>query len=177
MRIAILLRLMATKAPHPIVIRLKAWRSLNDLSQSQAVRILVEAGLPVALTTLQQWEIARSSPRPLMVTALARFLVEQEKLSKTSRQKTIAPVIERLKAWREANHLSQSQAVEVLVAAGLPAKLRTLQDWETGRRSPRGLSTSALERFLNEHSGGITHPFSNRTHPPRSAAHPSGDSE
>jgi len=53
LRIAILLRLMATKAPHPIVIRLKAWRSLNDLSQSQAVRILVEAGLPVALTTLQ----------------------------------------------------------------------------------------------------------------------------
>src|SRR6516162_121309 len=131
---------MATKAPHPIVIRLKAWRSLNDLSQSQAVRILVEAGLPVALTTLQQWEIARSSPRPLMVAALARFLAEQEKLPNTSGQRTVAPVIERLKAWREANHLSQSQTVHVLLAAGLPAKLRTLQDWETGRRSPRGLA-------------------------------------
>ena len=168
---------MATKPPHPVVTRLKKWRALNNLSQSQAVRILVKAGMPVALPTLQQWEIARSSPRPLMVAALARFLAEQEKLSTTSGQMTDAPVIERLKAWREANHLSQSQAVEVLVAAGLPAKLRTLQDWETGRRSPRGLSTSALERFLNEHSGGITHPFSNRTPPPRSAGHPSGDSE
>ena len=174
---AIVYGLMATKLPHPVVTKLKKWRAINNLSQSQAVRILVEAGLPVALTTLQQWEIARSSPRPLMVTALARFLVEQEKLSKTSGQKTIAPVIERLKAWREANHLSQSQAVEVLVAAGLPAKLRTLQDWETGRRSPRGLSISALERFLNEHSGGITHPFSTRTPPPRSAGHHASDIE
>ena len=168
---------MATKAPHPIVTRLKAWRTLNSLSQSQAVRILVEAGLPVALTTLQQWEIARTSPRPLMVTALARFLVQQENLSTTSGPKTVAPVIERLKAWREANHLSQSQTVEALIAAGLPAKLRTLQDWETGRRSPRGLSTSALERFLNEHAEGITHPFSNRIPPPQSAGHHSSDSE
>ena len=168
---------MATKPPHPVVTKLKAWRTLNSLSQSQAVRILVEAGLPVALTTLQQWEIARSSPRPLMVAALARFLVEQEKLSPTSSRRAVAPVIERLKAWREANNLSQSQAVEVLIAAGLPAKLRTLQDWETGRRSPRGLSTSALERFLNEHPEGITPPFSNRTPPPQSAGHHSSDIE
>src|SRR6516162_11558951 len=131
---------MATKAPHPVVTRLKKWRALNNLSQSQAVRILVRAGVPVAVPTLQQWEVVRSSPRPLMVAALARFLAEQEKLSTTPGQKTVAPVVERLKAWREANNLSQSQAVEVLVAAGLPAKLRTLQDWETGRRSPRGLA-------------------------------------
>jgi DNA-binding transcriptional regulator YiaG len=168
---------MATKPPHPVVTKLKAWRTRNILSQSQAVRVLVEAGLPVALTTLQQWEIARSSPRPLMVAALARFLVEQEKLSATSGKKTVAPVIERLKAWREANNLSQLQTVEVLIAAGLPAKLRTLQDWETGRRSPRGLSSSALERFLNEHSEGITHPFSNRTPPPQSAGYHSSDIE
>jgi transcriptional regulator with XRE-family HTH domain len=156
---------------------LKAWRALNNLSQSQAVRILVESGLPVALATLQQWEIARSSPRPLMVTAIARFLAEQEKSSTTSGKKSVAPVIERLKAWREKHNLSQSQTVEALIAAGLPAKLRTLQDWETGRRTPRGLSTSALERFLNEHPGGITPPLSNRTPPPQSAGHHSSDSE
>jgi transcriptional regulator with XRE-family HTH domain len=168
---------MASKAPHPVVTRLKKWRTLNNLSQSQAVRLLVEGGLPIALTTLQQWEIARSSPRPLMVAALARFLAEQEKISTRPGQKTVAPVIERLKTWREANNLSQSQTVQVLVAAGLPAKLRTLQDWETGRRSPRGLSSSALERFLNEHSGGTTHPLSNRTLPPQSEARHSSDSE
>lgn len=44
--------------------------------------------------------------------------------------------------------------MEVLIAAGLSAKLRTLRDWGTGRRSPRGLSTSALERFLNEDRRG-----------------------
>ena len=161
---------MASKAPHPVVTRLKKWRTLNNLSQSQAVRMLVEGGLPIAITTLQQWEIARSSPRPLMVAALGRFLAEQEKISSKPEQKTVAPVIERLKAWRKANNLSQSQTVEVLVAAGLPAKLRTLQDWETGRRSPRGLSSSALERFLNEHAVGITHPLSNRILPPQSEA-------
>jgi hypothetical protein len=34
----------------------------------------------------------------------------------------VAPVIERLKSWREANNLSQSRAVEVLQSAGLPGK-------------------------------------------------------
>ena len=111
-----------------------------------------------------------------MVSALGRFLAEQEKLSTKSNQKTVAPVIERLKAWREANNVSQSQAVDILIAAGLPAKLRTLQDWETGRRSPRGLYTSALERFLEEHSRGATDPLSKRTLPPQSGAHQSSDS-
>jgi transcriptional regulator with XRE-family HTH domain len=146
---------MATKVPHPVVTRLKKWRALNNLSQSQAVRILVKAGLPVALPTLQQWEIARSSPRPLMVAALARFLAEQEKLSTAPGQKTVAPVVERLKAWREANNLSQSQAVKLLNAAGLPAKLKTLQGWEIGRHSPQAITAAALERFLDQHP---THP-------------------
>ena len=141
---------MATKPPHPVVTRLKKWRALNNLSQSQAVRILVKAGLPVALPTLQQWEIARSSPRALMVAALARFLAGQEKVP-TSGQKAVAPVVERLKAWREANSLSQSQAVEFLIAAGLPAKLKTLQGWEIGRHSPQAITAAALERFLDQH--------------------------
>ena len=149
---------MATKPPHPVVTRLKKWRALNHLSQSQAVRILVKAGLPIALPTLQQWEIARSAPRPLMVAALARFLVDQEKLSATSGQKAVAPVIERLKAWREANNLSQSQAVEALIVAGLPAKLKTLQGWEIGRHSPQPITAAALERFLDQHPANPSPP-------------------
>jgi DNA-binding transcriptional regulator YiaG len=90
-----------------------------------------------------------------MVATLSRFLVEQEKLSTTSKQKSVAPVIVRLKAWRQANNLSQAQAVEVLVAAGLPAKLKTLQGWEIGRHSPQAITAAALERFLNQHP---THP-------------------
>ena len=165
---------MATKPPHSVVTRLKKWRALNNLSQAQAVRILVKAGLPVALPTLQQWEIARSSPRALMVAALARFLAEQEKLSTTSGQKTVAPVVERLKAWRQANNLSQSQAVELLIAAGLPAKLKTLQGWESERHSPHPITAAALAQFLDQHSA---HPTPLRTPPPRSAAHHSSDSE
>ena len=142
---------MATKPPHPVVTRLKKWRALNNLSQAQAVRILVKAGLPIALPTLQQWEIARSSPRALMVAALARFLAEQEKLSTTSGQKAVAPVVERLKAWREANSLSQSQAVKLLNEAGLPVKVRTLQGWEIGRQ-PQAVTAAGLERFLDQQS-------------------------
>ena len=166
--------LMATKPPHPVVARLKTWRALNNLSQSQAVRILVRAGLPVALATLQQWEIARSSPRALMAAALVRFLAEQEKLSTTSGQKSVAPVVQRLKAWRESNSLSQSQAVKLLNAAGLPAKLKTLQGWEIGRHSPQAITAAALERFLDQHP---THPSPLRSPPPQSGGHHSADNE
>ena len=165
---------MTKKLPHRVIRKLKAWRTARGISQSAATRLLIETGIPVALATLQQWEIASSEPRPLMAAALEKFLAGRERLSAARRHKTISPVIERLKAWRQANNLSQSQAVEVLLAAGLPVKLRTLQDWETGRRSPRPLSASALDRFLHENPA-IIHPSPHRTPLPQSAAHRSSD--
>ena len=144
---------MASKLPHPVIRKLKAWRGTRGFSQSQAARALLQAGIPVALPTLQQWEIARSFPRPLMVAALERFLSDQEKEPALSVKRLIAPVIERLKSWREANSLSQSQAVEVLQSAGLPAKLKTLQAWESGRNSPQPITAAALQRFLDERPG------------------------
>ena len=141
---------MAERLPHPVIRKLKAWRGARRFSQSEAAHALIQAGVPVALTTLQQWEIARSFPRPLMVTALERFLADQEKVPPSPVKRSTAPVIERLKAWRERNNLSQSQAVEVLQSAGLPAKLKTLQAWESGRNSPQPITAAALERFLDE---------------------------
>ena len=135
----------------PVIRKLKAWRAANNLSQSQAVRTLVEAGLPVKLSTLQQWEIARSSPHAVTAAALDKFLSEQKRSEVSFDKKTVAPVIRRLKAWREGNKLSQAQTVAALVAAGLPAKIRTLQHWEIGRRSPQAITAAALERFLDEH--------------------------
>jgi transcriptional regulator with XRE-family HTH domain len=135
----------------PAITKLKAWRTRNNLSQSQATRALVAAGLPIKLRTLQTWEIGQSSPQPVTAAALEKFLSEQKQVSVT--QRTPVPVVLRLKAWREANNLSQIQAVDVLVAAGLPAKFRTLQDWESGRRHPRAITAAALERFLNENPG------------------------
>ena len=55
-------RLMASKALHPVIVKLKAWRALHGLSQSQAVRVLVDAGLPIKIGTLQQWERERAPP-------------------------------------------------------------------------------------------------------------------
>jgi len=133
-----------------VIKKLKAWRVANNFSQSQAVRALVDAGLPVKLSTLQQWEIARSSPHAVTAAALEKFLSEQKKSKVAPTLKKVAPVILRFKAWREGNNLSQAQAVAVLVGAGLPAKLRTVQDWESGRRSPHAISAAALDKFLDE---------------------------
>jgi DNA-binding transcriptional regulator YiaG len=159
----------------PLIEKLKAWRQARDFSQSEAARALADAGLPIAVTTLQQWEIGRRTPQSVTAAALGRFLAEEEKSSLARAQKAIAPVIARLKAWRQANNLSQSQAVEILIAAGLPVRVRTLQDWEIGRRSPRALSASALGRFLDEHP--TTHPDPGHSPPPRSAAPRSSDTE
>ena len=63
----------------------------------------------------------------------------------------MSPVIQHLRRWRKTNQLSQSQAALILVEAGLPVSVRTLQSWEIGRRSPQPLSSAALARFLEEH--------------------------
>ena len=157
-----------------LIDRFKAWRTAKGLSQAKAAQALAEAGLPIALRTLQQWEIGRRSPHAVTAAALEKFLAEQERSSTTRPQKTIAPIIERLKAWREANNLSQSQAVQILVAAGLPVKLRTLQDWEVGRRSPHALSATALDRFLDQHPT-ISDAAPHRISPPQSAMRRSSD--
>src|SRR5258708_32697199 len=91
----------------PLIERLKAWRTAKDLSQSKAASSLADAGLPIALRTLQQWEIGRRSPQSVTAAALERFLAEQGKFSKARVGKTDAPVIERIKIWRNTKHLCQ----------------------------------------------------------------------
>jgi transcriptional regulator with XRE-family HTH domain len=133
----------------PVITKLKTWRVLNKLSQSQAVQRLVAAGLPIKLRTLQTWEIGQSAPQPVTAAALERFLSEHHETSTS--QRSPASIIVRLKAWREANNLTQAETVDALDSAGVPAKLATLQQWESGRRSPPAITTAALERFLAEH--------------------------
>ena len=94
--------------------------------------------------------------KPVTATSLEKFLGEQEKISGSRQNKTIAPVIQKLKAWREANNLSQAQAVVVLVAAGLPANVKTLQGWEIGRHSPQPITAAALARFLEKNPNART---------------------
>src|SRR5258708_9813295 len=75
--------------PSPLIRRLKYWRTSNNLSQAQAVKVLAGEGLPIALTTLQQWEIERRSPQPVTAAALQRFLAEQAKMSASHRHNTL----------------------------------------------------------------------------------------
>ena len=62
-RIGMMNRLMASKPLHPVITKLKAWRTARGFSQSQTIRALVAGRLPIKLGTLQQWERARSSLR------------------------------------------------------------------------------------------------------------------
>lgn len=55
-------------------------------------------------------------------------------------------IAQQLKQWRGRYGLSQSAA-----AADLGLKLRTLQQYEHGRRQPRGLAASALADRLCRH--------------------------
>jgi transcriptional regulator with XRE-family HTH domain len=130
-----------------VVDKLRAWRTVRDLSQRQAVKVLSDAGLPIKLTTLQKWEIGRSAPHPVTAAAIDRFLSEQERRTQGRRDPT--PGILRLKEWRDQNNLTQAEAVERLIAAEVPIKLQTLQQWESGRRHPSAITEVALAAFLD----------------------------
>ena len=60
------------------------------------------------------------------------------------------PLIISLKRWREENGFSQSGAVKVLNKAGVAVTLDSLQNWESGRRSPRADVALALADFLRQ---------------------------
>ena len=139
---------MVKKPGKPLVQRIKEWRTARGLSQSEAVRTLAEAGLPIKLSTLQQWEIGRRSPQPVTAFAIERFLAEEPRIA--PRPTTPSPIIVRLKRWREENNFTRGQAVEVLTNAGLPVKLNTLQRWEAGERRPSALAAKALQNFLDQ---------------------------
>ena len=130
-----------------VVDKLRVWRTARDLSQREAVNVLSDAGLPIKLTTLQKWEIGRSAPHPVTAAAIERFLSEQERRAQERRAPT--PVILRLKEWRDQNNLTQAEAVERLIAAEVPIKLQTLQEWESGRRHPSAITEVALAAFLD----------------------------
>ena len=60
--------------PLPLIISLKHWREQNGFSQSDAVKVLKNSGIPVTLDSLQNWETSRRSPRAEVALALADFL-------------------------------------------------------------------------------------------------------
>ena len=47
----------------PVVLRLKAWRAQNDISQAEAAELLCRRGLPIRLRTFKAGKPA--APRPI----------------------------------------------------------------------------------------------------------------
>jgi DNA-binding transcriptional regulator YiaG len=91
------------------------------------------------MTAMQQ-HIESASPEPLCFAIINAMSNE------------LSPLIQLLKKWRTTNDLTQAEAVKVFQEQGLPVTLDTLQNWEIGRRAPRGLAAVALSDFLKRHS-------------------------
>ena len=72
--------------PLPLIISLKDWRKQNGYSQSDAVKVLNNTGIPVTLDSLQNWESGRRNPRAELALALADFLRQPTVAKKASRQ-------------------------------------------------------------------------------------------
>ena len=53
--------------PLPLIISLKRWREQNGFSQSETVKVLNNAGIPVTLDSLQNWESGRRSPALMLL--------------------------------------------------------------------------------------------------------------
>ena len=70
--------------PLPLIISLKHWREQNGFSQSDAVKVLNNTGIPVTLDSLQNWESGRRSPRAELALALADFLRQDLTVPKKS---------------------------------------------------------------------------------------------
>jgi len=64
------------------------------------------------------------------------------------RSPQILALIESLTTWREAQGLSQSQAVKALHDAGVSVTLDSLQNWEIGRYIPNAETALALHSFF-----------------------------
>jgi DNA-binding transcriptional regulator YiaG len=63
----------------------------------------------------------------------------------------IHPAVQKLKAWRVRNGLSQANAVAVLQAHYFHLSPAALRAWEEGRRAPAAHTAQILERFLEDH--------------------------
>jgi DNA-binding transcriptional regulator YiaG len=63
----------------------------------------------------------------------------------------IHPAVQKLKAWRVRNGLSQANAVTVLQAHYFHLSPAALRAWEEGRRAPAPHTAQILERFLDDH--------------------------
>jgi len=59
-----------------VIAKLKAWRTANKLSQRQAVEVMNAHGFPVALRTLQSWELSKKTPSQLRTNLSPLFLAE-----------------------------------------------------------------------------------------------------
>ena len=73
--------------PLPLIISLKRWREQNGFSQSDVVKVLNNAGIPVTLDSLQNWESGRRSPRAELALALADFLRQDPTAAKKAAQR------------------------------------------------------------------------------------------
>ena len=78
------------------------------------------------------------SVKKLPATTIGKDLAAKERASS---------VVEKFKAWRTANKLSQRQAAAVMGMHDWPVSIPSIQSWEQGVQFPGKFATKALENF------------------------------
>jgi transcriptional regulator with XRE-family HTH domain len=117
--------------PLPLIINLKRWRAENGFSQSEAVKVLNKAGIPVTLDSLQNWESGRRSPRAGLALALADFLREDPTASKKSGAPTQGALI---------TIGSPSHSTPAVLLRGSPALVHSHGNLDKLPKSPRAVA-------------------------------------
>jgi DNA-binding transcriptional regulator YiaG len=90
-------------------------------------------------------------PEPVKQRVTYETTPSQAREPVRKRPKLLSDLVVRLKAWRAENDISQAEAAELLRGGGLPIRLRTLQEWESGRAAPNPFASLALTEFLDKH--------------------------
>jgi hypothetical protein len=69
----------------PLIQLLKKWRTTNELTQAEAVKVFQDQGLPVTLDTLQNWEIGRRCTNRFFETTFKKHKMSQPAICTRSR--------------------------------------------------------------------------------------------
>ncbi|MEQ1862243.1 MAG: helix-turn-helix transcriptional regulator [Chthoniobacteraceae bacterium] len=118
--------------------RLRAWRKASRRDQRQACALL---GISDK-ATLSHYERSRAMPCASRLASIEQIIARGPALSADGHAEIALP--QRLRAWRKARGLDQSQACALL---GIPDK-RTLSDYERGDARPRPTRLAQIEATI-----------------------------
>jgi transcriptional regulator with XRE-family HTH domain len=141
-------------------LELRRWRLRHGLTQDEAAQLLRRLLPRFSRRTLEAWEGGDRRPNRRSEAAVRRLVAvtpdQARHLSPGPKEPAGRnPAVEALRAWREANGITQDELTRLLkplLAGVLPRfSLRTLQSWESGVRQPKRPAEARIRQWLRRH--------------------------